>query len=324
MTLSESVAKLHTLLPKLNASDAKFATSLIAAFEKYKGLTPKQEPWIGKLIARAETPMFQVVASYAPTPEAVNVGGFDGVIALFAKAKEHLKFPKIRLSVAGKNIIVSLNGPKSKAPGAISITSEGAYGSRSYYGKVSPDGLFTPAQATYGDFLTALTGVLTELSKNPARVAKDHGKLTGHCCFCNKELGLGKEKRSVLVGFGPDCAEHYGLKAQWLAAADKVAAAQAVTPTLTVSPAAQATIDGLAEQLNAQKELDALAAEIGGWVDDGTDTVKPALEPETLTVGIPVEEVNTVMCFFCEEQATDVKVLNGYTICATCVKTLNA
>lgn len=231
MTLNEAVAKLSTLIPVLKANDAKFASDLIASFKKYGGLTPKQEPWIERLIARAETPK-PVFSAPLAAPVAVNVGNFGGVIALFNKAKEHLKFPKVRLVVGGTKIVLKLNGPKSKAPGAVSITSEGAYGVASYYGRVTVEGVFQPAHAAYGDFLTALTALLTDFAANPSRVAKDHGKLTGNCCFCNKEIGKGKEKRSVFAGFGPDCAEHYGLKAEWLAAVDKAEAKASVVPAV--------------------------------------------------------------------------------------------
>ena len=69
MTLSDNVAKLATLVPALKANDAKFASDLIASFKKYNGLTPKQEPWIERLIARASAPA-------APVAAAVNVGNF--------------------------------------------------------------------------------------------------------------------------------------------------------------------------------------------------------------------------------------------------------
>lgn len=158
-------------------------------------------------------------------PVAVHVGEFAGVVALFTKAKEHLKFPKVRLMVGGTKIVLSLNGVRSKTPGFVSIAGEGTYPNRAYYGRVSPDGAFAPfSKGTTPEFMTALTALLTEFGSDPARVAKEHGKLTGNCCFCNKVLGLGEDKRSIHVGYGPVCADHYGLKAEWL---HGVAAAEA-------------------------------------------------------------------------------------------------
>lgn len=316
MTLTESVAKLATLVPVLKASDAKFASDLIASFKKYGGLTPKQEPWIGKLIARAEGPKVVV-----PVAAAVNVGGFAGVVALFGKAKESgLKFPKIRLMIAGTKVILSLNGPKSKAPGAVSISGEGTYPNRSYYGRVATDGTFTPAQATYGEFLTALTAILTELASNPARVAKDHGKLTGNCCFCGKAVGEGKEVRSVLAGFGPDCAEHYGLKAEWLAAAEKAEAKASVALTSTSEILTEVTMtDGIApavveainEQTAQDETLQAIEAHTAAKQAFNTDEAQAELGPDYFTV-----------CFLCEQASITTKTLHGHPVCATCIAQL--
>jgi hypothetical protein len=161
-------------------------------------------------------------AAAKPAPVAVNVGSFSGVVALFETAKAHLKFPKIRLVVNGTKITLSLNGPRSKTPGSISISGEGVYPNRPYYGRVSPEGAFFPFRMA-AEFETALTAVLTKLAADPAGVAKEHGKLTGNCCFCNKVLGLGEDKRSIVVGFGPRCAEHFGLKAEWLSGVAAVA-----------------------------------------------------------------------------------------------------
>ena len=153
------------------------------------------------------------VAVAPPTP--VSVGSFSGVIALFDAAKAHLKFPKITLLCEGKVIRLSVAGPRSKTPGSVNVAGEGSYPNREWFGRVSPSGEWIPSRS--GSAIAApLTALLTEFAANPAGVAKAHGKLTGNCCFCNKVLGLGDDKRSIGVGFGPVCAEHYGLKAEWL------------------------------------------------------------------------------------------------------------
>lgn len=43
---------------------------------------------------------------------------------------------------------------------------------------------------------------------DPAEAAKLYGKMTSRCCFCGHELSTGE---SVAVGYGPICAEHFGL-----------------------------------------------------------------------------------------------------------------
>ena len=80
MTLSESVAKLRLFSRCSKRRDAKFASDLIASFKKYGGLTPKQEPWIGKLIARAEAPAFTVVAPAAGSGQRRRLRGRRGAL----------------------------------------------------------------------------------------------------------------------------------------------------------------------------------------------------------------------------------------------------
>ena len=355
--LSESVAKLQSLLSVLKSGDASFAASLIASYKKYGSLTPKQEPWIGKLIAKAEAPAQPVFSAPLAAPAAANVGDFGGVVALFLKAKEHLKFPKVRLVLNGTKIVLSLNGPKSKRPGHVSISGEGQYPYKAFYGTVSPEGVFTP----FKQELPGLSALLTQFASHPARVAKDHGKLTGNCCFCNKVLGLGEDKRSVLVGFGPVCAEHYGLKAEWLSGVAKAEAKASVAlpaniPTaadvpsfsaeatvLTPSPEQAALVALDTQAQDAELEAEQSQAPSGeAWVatpqSEPVDVVGVTLNgvqgmlPEEVFAVAKEEVVNFLQanfppvnestCFFCEQSTVDFKTLHGLTVCANCVSQL--
>jgi hypothetical protein len=218
-TLNSQISQLQSVLPQLKGGDVKFATDLIASFNKYKKLTVKQEPWVAKLIERATTPVQQ--------PLAIGVGSFDGVIALFNAAKaSKLKYPKITLQCLGKPVTLAVAGQTSKAPGTVNVMGEGKYPDREWYGRVSPAGEWTPAKSIAPDMQVALTALLQKFSSQPARVAKEHGKLTGNCCFCNS--GLSDEK-SLAAGFGPTCAEHYGLKTEWKLAVAKVEMAGTVS-----------------------------------------------------------------------------------------------
>jgi len=320
MNLSQSVSTLQTLLSNLNPGDAKFAAGLVAAYKKYGNLTPKQAPWVEKLIERAQPKVAAPVFSPSlvqPVVETVNVGGFEGVVALFNAAKSHLKFPKISLLVAGnKTVKLVLLGAKSKYAGSVSITNGGKYPQAIWYGRVSPEGVFTPSAKLVPEFLTALTALLQEFSQNPARVAKEHGKLTGHCCFCNKELGLGEDKRSVVVGFGPVCADHYGLKAEWLsgvAKAEAKASVEVAEPVAEVAPFTSieqletVLLEGLNQEAAELVQVDATAIE-------ANITAIATAEPESV--------VEAKTCFFCEASSTETKELHGYVVCANCIKEL--
>jgi len=54
--------------------------------------------------------------------------------------------------------------------------------------------------------------LLSELAKDPIKVAKEHGKLSGKCCFCNKAL---TDEKSTAAGYGPVCSKHYHLEDQY-------------------------------------------------------------------------------------------------------------
>lgn len=232
--LSSQIEQLTSLLansaqPVLSTSDRAFGQSLIAYYHKHGSLSPKQTPWIGKLIAKAHATPAQPVVAGVVTPE--QLSGFDAVLKLFAAAKEHLKFPKITLKTPeGVIVKLSLGGVKTKYAGSVLVYGEGKYPYRTYYGQITPEGFWKPAGAA--SQLPGLTPLLVEFGANPTFVAKAHGVLTGLCCFCNKTLGLGEDKRSVTIGYGPVCAKHYGLYDAWKAAAD---APQYVKPNLSVA-----------------------------------------------------------------------------------------
>ena len=89
-----AVTTLKTHLANLPKGDQGFAADLLAKFTKYGSLTDKQWLWIEKLADAAETagvPDF--------TKELVSVGEFGGVIDLFKKAKQYIKYPKITLQL---------------------------------------------------------------------------------------------------------------------------------------------------------------------------------------------------------------------------------
>jgi hypothetical protein len=218
--MKNEVQTLRQNLSKLNPRDASFANSLLDSFGRYGTLSTKQLFWVNKLNERVTAPQPQ------PEVDKIEVGSMTGVIALFDKAKKHLKHPKITLTLKGSPITLAMAGAASKAPGSINVMGEGKYPDREWFGRISPAGEWSPSRALDGDATKreALLKLLTEFAQSPAEVAKNHGALTGNCSFCNLAL---TDPRSVAAGFGPVCADHYGLTAEWKAAANKTLAAAA-------------------------------------------------------------------------------------------------
>lgn len=65
-------------------------------------------------------------------------------------------------------------------------------------------------------------GVLLAILENdPADVARLHGQRTGRCCFCRKPLITNE---SVTMGYGPVCADNWGLPWGMRATAEEIAA----------------------------------------------------------------------------------------------------
>ena len=129
----------------------------------------------------------------------------SGVFALFETAIAHsLKYPKIRLQTSnGQNVVLSRAGDKSRYTGQIQITDGRPYGANTYFGRIDKDGIFHVSTAD-----ASVSALLARLSDDPANVASEYGRLTGQCCFCGLAL---KDARSTAVGYGPICADKFGL-----------------------------------------------------------------------------------------------------------------
>lgn len=139
----------------------------------------------------------------APVPTTLN---YRPIAQLFLTAKENgKKYPKITLRTSnGQPLTLSLAGPKSRYEGSINITDDRKYPDNTYYGRIAPDGTYSPSKDDTPD----ITDLLTRLSTDPVRTATDYGRATGTCCFCKAEL---TDERSISYGYGPVCSRTHGL-----------------------------------------------------------------------------------------------------------------
>lgn len=159
----------------------------------------------------------------APKPTA-NVGDLSGILALFAKARTHLKFPAIVLSV-DENLSIRINvaGERAKVPGSLTVVDadRDGNGERDWFGRILLDGTFQSSKAA-APHMPKLAERLSQFAANPSKVGGEDGRLHGRCCFCRKAL---KDERSTAVGYGKICADHFGL--DWGQRPDEFAAAAA-------------------------------------------------------------------------------------------------
>lgn len=191
-----TIAELEAVVPMLK--DASFAKSLIEQSTR-RTLSDKQMYWVNKIVSEA----------IAPKVEVVNVGDLSAINALFDKARQHLKFPAIVMSVPAANMTVRINvaGQGARFPGSLNVTSGEKPvmdERRTWFGRVHKDG----AYESRGNADEAITERLRAFAADPVGVAAEHGRLTGRCCFCNLHLS---DERSTTVGYGKTCAKNYGL-----------------------------------------------------------------------------------------------------------------
>jgi hypothetical protein len=156
-----------------------------------------------------------------PAPAIEVVGDLSRIVAMFARAASRLRFPAIVLD----GFRVSIAGARAAQPGSLTVTGlDPVFNSyrgreeRPWFGRVSTGGEFQPGR----NAPDGLGEKLRRFAADPAGEAAAHGRLTGRCCFCNHRLGEGEDRRSVEIGYGPVCADRFGLP--WGTAA---AAAQA-------------------------------------------------------------------------------------------------
>lgn len=143
----------------------------------------------------------------APARASAPVGDLSGINAMFDRARQHLRHPAIVLD----GFRVNVAGPRAKHPGSLNVTSierttESRFGGldREWYGRVTVAGQFEPGRNAPAD----LANKLRAFAADPAGEAARYGRLHGACCFCSIAL---RDERSTAVGYGPTCADHYGL-----------------------------------------------------------------------------------------------------------------
>jgi hypothetical protein len=149
-------------------------------------------------------------AQAAAAPEAGPAGeriadDFGALAAIFRRTRHGARLPRITLQTAtGRPVVLAVSGPRSRVPGAINVTDGRRYPDNTWYGRIAPDGAWNPGRAADG----GVTDLLRRFAADPASVASQYGRITGSCCFCQREL---TDRRSIDVGYGPVCADNYGL-----------------------------------------------------------------------------------------------------------------
>lgn len=194
--MTDAAETLRANVDKLPERDKSFAQSLLAA----RRPTEKQLYWIGKLAER--------VAGTAPERESAVIGDMSPVVAMFKHyAANHVKLPRIVLQPDGMGLFaLHMAGTGSAYPGCIQVKEY--EGDRKWFGRIYPDGRFELSPKYTMAQVQPILQSLRDLAADPLGEAQRSARLTGRCCFCHIRL---KDERSTEMGYGPQCAENFGL-----------------------------------------------------------------------------------------------------------------
>jgi hypothetical protein len=198
-----------------DVSEAAIMNSIVASMKAVNTvLSDFEHNLLSCARAEAIEPRLAGIAAYIveafrrnqPRPESaqLNSVGLSRIFAMFDSAKIQLKRPSIRLAnEAGQHLHLSLAGSASKNAGFVYVKADSGFDA-TYYGKISPEGRFFKV----GSCPAAIEPLLQSFANDPEGIATKYGRLTGCCCFCGRKL---TDERSTVVGYGPVCADKFGL-----------------------------------------------------------------------------------------------------------------
>lgn len=181
----------------LNGS-TEFALKLVTTARRGR-LTPAQAVWVPKLLERAQQ-------ATTPAPSAALVGDVAEIFTLFTRAAANgLQWPKIHLEAEdGGSVQLSRAGERSRYTGQVMVTDGMPFGANRFFGRIDAAGTLTEGR----DMTPAVRRLLSQFAADPAGVAALYGRRSGSCCFCHRHL---ETTESLAVGYGPTCADNFGL-----------------------------------------------------------------------------------------------------------------
>lgn len=186
------------LAVKLTEWERGFIKDVAVRQEKpsFEGFTDKQSMYVTRIL--------QKLSGEFKEPEPVVVVGLNKIVDMMHFAMVSMKFPKVRFTLDGVTIQLSVAGRSSKNFGAINVTDGRPFGQNQFYGCILTNGIWSPSPTTP----KKVVDFISELAQDPQAGASKYGKLTQHCCFCQSGL---TDPKSLAVGYGPVCAKRYGM-----------------------------------------------------------------------------------------------------------------
>jgi hypothetical protein len=198
----EDLTKGMDLLP---AGQKGFAQSILKAAEKHLAtgayFSSKQKFWLFKMANKVNGADEKLAAKKAEDYVEVSPNLMETMTSAQAMAKKQVKItfegtsktPKIQFKMM----------TKGKNKGKIVVTDGLKFGQDQFYGKID-GGRFYPSSLASKHVIHFVKQCCESLQE----VAQTYGLTTCMCCFCHKTLTTVESKAA---GYGPVCAQHYGL-----------------------------------------------------------------------------------------------------------------
>lgn len=205
--LKADAAYLENHIDKLSAKSQEFARSLITQF-KDRGLSAKQEFWVSKL---AEDARARITGeSYVADTPKIDL---TRIVELFKTASSNLKKPYVLVDCDdGQSVLrLKLAPAGGRWAGHVYVYLNGAFEDRVWLGRVDPERMvYIPSRdaAQVPGRISLTENTLVAFAADPVGSAMRFGRKVGACCFCSRQLN---DPRSITVGYGPICAENFGL-----------------------------------------------------------------------------------------------------------------
>lgn len=191
----ENLVDLHEKIDEMSKKDHDFAVDLYGSYINNRSLSRNQWKWVGKLLERY-------------TKQEPIYGSFDPILVMFRLAGSHgLKKPKIRL-IGKEGRFVQLNfKPGEKGEKQIDVYVDGwqGHGHRKFAGWISKNMMIPYDKERMTE---EVCDVIQELSMDPMGCAKAMAAKLGACMYCGSRLSDDESKNR---GYGPVCADHFGL-----------------------------------------------------------------------------------------------------------------
>ena len=142
-----------------------------------------------------------------PAGEKLSVGVYDAIAGLLSKARASgLKWPKLRFVLkSGVECVLSLAGKTAKVPDSVNVVTK-CGDVNDWHGRILQDDM-VQLRSSAPEEVRNFVQLLSQ-TESVVRFAAEYGRNTGNCCFCTREL---TDSASVKAGYGPVCAERFGL-----------------------------------------------------------------------------------------------------------------